>query len=97
MKIYVKPNTFECYTTNPDGTLLEYNTPFFDSKCATFIEGYRFIPEGQSWIREDGVIFHGEMIAPWKEYDELDNIQRKYEKNLYLEYKEALEVMGVEV
>lgn len=83
MKIYVKPDTFECYTTNPDGTLLEYNTPIFDGKCATFIEGYRCVPHGYSWTRSDGEIFTGEMVIPWKSYDELDEAQREYERQLY--------------
>lgn len=59
-------------------TLVE--TDFFDGKCATFVEGYLFIPAGASWTRADGVVFHGEMIAPWKPYDELDIAQRAYEE-----------------
>ena len=95
MVIYIDSD-FKCHVTN-DGSLTPIETNFFNDKCNDFIEGYRFVPEGQSWTREDGIVFHGEMIAPWRNYSELDNIQRRYEKNLYLEYKEALKVMGVEV
>lgn len=55
---------------------------FFDGKCDAFIEGYRFVPAGASWTREDGVVFTGEMIAPWKPYSELDAAQREYEREL---------------
>ena len=42
------------------------------------IEGYRFVPAGQSWTRSDGRVFHGEMIAPWKPYGELAAAQAQY-------------------
>ena len=90
MKIYINPNTFECHTTNPDGTFLEVETDFFDGKCATFIEGYRFVPSGESWTRPDGVVFHGEMIAPWKDWLELDSAQRDYEREQLAAYEQTL-------
>ena len=37
---------------------------FFTAKCPAFIEGYRVVPEGKTWIREDGAVFTGLMIAP---------------------------------
>ena len=37
---------------------------FFAGKCDVFIEGYRVIPEGETWTRADGVIFTGPMISP---------------------------------
>lgn len=49
----------------------------------TYIEGYRFIPSGQTWTRADGVVFTGEMIAPWKPWAELDAAQREYEREQY--------------
>ena len=82
MKIYINPNTFECHTTNPDGAFLEAETSFFDGKCATFIEGYRYIPYGRSWTRSDGVVFTGEMIAPFKPYSDLAAAQAQYEADL---------------
>jgi hypothetical protein len=96
MKLYVD-SEYRCHTTNPDGTLREIETDFFDGKCDAFIEGYRFVPAGESWTRFDGVIFHGEMIAPWKPYSELDAAQREYEKQLLSEYAEALRTVGVNV
>lgn len=62
-------------------------TDIFDGKCDIYIEGYRFIPVSKTWTRSDGKVFHGEMIAPWEDYDELDRIQRDYEKQLLAEYE----------
>lgn len=78
--IYIDSD-FRCHTAD-DGTMREVQTDFFDGKCQTFIEGYRFVPAGESWAREDGTVFRGEMIAPWKPYKELDRAQREYEQEL---------------
>ena len=87
---------FKCYTLN-DGTMTEVETDFFNGKCTAFIEGYRFVPSGQTWTRKDGTVFHGEMISPWKPYSELDAAQRKYEKEILLETQEALSILLGEV
>ena len=61
---------FKCYTFD-DGTRTAIETDFFDGKCDSFIEGYILVPKGANWVREDGEIFEGEMIAPWKPYETL--------------------------
>jgi hypothetical protein len=81
---------FKCHTSNPDGTFREVQTDFFDGKCNEFIEGYRCVPSGECWTRSDGVVFRGKMISPWKPYDELDNAQRVYERQLLADYESAL-------
>jgi len=93
--IYIDSD-FKCHPFD-DGTMTEIQTDFFDGKCDTFVEGYRFVPAGKSWKREDGKVFQGEMIAPWKPYSELDSAQRSYERGLVAEYADALKVVGVEV
>lgn len=88
MKIYIDPD-FQCHTAPGEGrTAVE--TDFFDGKCPAFIEGYRFIPSGESWTREDGVVFAGEMVAPWKDWTELDALQREYEREQLAKYEQAL-------
>lgn len=72
-KIYIDSD-FRCHASSGDG-LREVETDFFDGKCAAFIEGYRFIPAGESWTREDGTVFIGEMVAPVRDYAELEEIQ----------------------
>ena len=96
MSIFID-SEYRCHTTNPDGTFKEVEETWFDGKCDAFIEGYRYIPSGESWTRSDGVVFSGRMIAPWKDYAELDAAQREYEQQLLAEYAEALKVVGVTV
>lgn len=81
MMIYIDSD-FKCHASN-DGTMTAIETDAFDGKCNIYIEGYRFIPAGQTWTRADGVVFTGEMIAPWKSWDELDAAQREYEREQY--------------
>lgn len=92
MKIYID-SEYRCKTTNPDSTFREVETDFFDGKCQTFIEGYRYLPTGESWTRSDGVVFHGEMIAPWKDYSELDAVQREYERQKLADAEAALAIL----
>ena len=95
MTIYID-SEFKCHAEN-DGTMTEVQTSFFTGKCKEFIEGYRFVPDGESWTREDGTVFTGEMIAPRKPYDELDAAQREYEKEQLADMQAALELLGVTV
>ena len=81
MMIYIDSD-YKCHTTTADG-LTAVETNYFDGKCAAYIEGYRFVPSGYTWVRSDGVIFQGEMVAPWKPWDELDAAQREYEREQY--------------
>lgn len=80
---------FKCHVTN-DGTMTTVETDFFDGKCDAYIEGYRYLPPETIWTREDGVVFRGEMLAPWKPYSELDAAQRAYERELLAQYEQAL-------
>lgn len=86
--IYID-SEFKCHVVD-DGTMTAIEIPFFDGKCDAFVEGYRIVPSGESWTREDGVVFYGEMISPWKNYSDLDNIQREYELQLLVEYESAI-------
>ena len=94
MKIYVDASypdsDFHCHTTNPDGLFCEVETDFFDGKCTEFIEGHRLVLSGKSWTREDGEVFQGEMISPWKDSKELEAAQREYERQMLADYESAL-------
>lgn len=81
MQIYIDSD-YKCHTVASDG-LTAVETAAFDGKCAAFIEGYRFVPDGSTWVREDGTVFSGEMVAPWKPWEELDAVQRAYEREQY--------------
>lgn len=78
MKIYID-DEFKCHTQAADG-LTAVATDFFDGMCSAYIEGYRFVPDGEIWTAADGTAFRGEMIAPWKPWAELDAAQRAYER-----------------
>ena len=73
MKIYID-SKFKCHTSPGDG-FTSVETDAFDGKCRQYIEGYRFVPSGQSWERADGEVFHGEMVAPWRDYAILSEFQ----------------------
>lgn len=86
--IYIDSD-YKCHVVD-DGAMTAVETDYFDNKCNYFIEGYRFVPFGETWTRSNGETFHGEMIAPWKPYNELDAIQRAYERQLLTEYEAEL-------
>lgn len=95
MTIYIDTD-YKCHTA-PGPGLTAIETTAFDGKCAAYIEGYRFVPSGSTWVRSDGAIFRGEMVAPWKPWEELDAAQREYEREQYAavtaqnaEYEDAL-------
>lgn len=95
MIIYLDTD-FKCHTSNA-GTMREAETSFFDGKCKTFIEGYRYVPAGEAWTRADGTEFPGEMISPWREYTLLSEFQSQYEEMLaqQADMAAALELLGV--
>ena len=91
MKIYIDSD-FKCHTKPGDG-LREFETKFFDNVPDAYVEGYRYVPSGETWVRktptynmehevvgESETEFMGEMVAPWKPWEELDKILREYEK-----------------
>lgn len=96
MKTIYIDSEFKCHVSD-DGTMRSVETNVFDGKCDAFIEGYRFIPAGESWTRSDGVTFTGEMVAPWMDYAELDAAQRAYEKEMLAEYEALIDELYSEV
>lgn len=78
MTVYIDSD-FHCHTSPADG-LTAVETDAFNGKCRQYIEGYRFVPTGQVWTREDGQVFEGEMVAPWRDYELLAEFQAIYEE-----------------
>lgn len=83
MKIYID-SEFKCHVNQEVGYAI-VETNFFDGFCTEYIEGHRFVPSGCTWTRDDGIKFVGEMVAPWKSWNELDELQRTYERSKYTE------------
>ncbi len=80
MKIYIDSD-YKCHINFQEG-YREVECSFFDNKSDSFIEGYRFVPEGEVWIRSDGRKFYGEMVSPWKDYNELLGHQNLFIENV---------------
>lgn len=78
MFVYVDSD-YKCHVTHADG-LREFDVPFFDGKCAGFIEGYRYIPEDETWTNPQGVKCSG--ISPWRDLALLEEFQAQYEAQL---------------
>lgn len=77
MKVYLD-SEYRCHVENAPG-YIPMETEYFDGKCRQFIEGYRLVPEGETWTREDGVVFHGAMLCPCLNHEALEASQRQYE------------------
>ena len=85
---------YRCHL-NDDGTMTPIETDRFDGKCAAFIEGYRYIPDGETWTRSDGKKFSGLMVAPAEPYVALVKAQEQYEldKAESADMEEALAIL----
>lgn len=77
MTIYIDSD-YRCYTENAEGRRA-VEADAFDGKEKAYIEGYRFIPEGETWTRSDGAEFFGEMISAIIDYTQiLTNVAISY-------------------
>lgn len=88
MTIYIDSD-YKCYTSASDGRKA-VETNFFDGKCPEWIESFRFVPVGETWMREDGEVFIGEMLAPWKDLSEAYAAQAAYVTAQNTQYEAAL-------
>ena len=77
MTVYIDEK-FRCHTRNAEGRRA-FELEYFDGKCPHFVEGYRYLPEGESWQREDGAVFFGPMLSPVEDYGKLLAMQAVYE------------------
>ena len=80
MPIYIDGN-YLCHTSNPGG-YREIKTDFFDGKCSEFIEGYRFVPSGETWTSPLGVVISGESIFPAVDYKTLERLQASFDEGV---------------
>ena len=87
--IYID-SEFKCHVTN-DGTMTAVETDFFDGKCDVYIEGFRLVPPGETRMSPDGTTYEG--ISPWKDMNELDSIQRDYERERLADAEKALAIL----
>ena len=96
MKFFID-NEFKCHVSNSDGAYREFEDVFFDNKCPELIECYRYVPEGEQYVRSDGTVFEGKMVTPWKYSAEIYATQQEYEQALLKDMQQALHTLGVNV
>lgn len=83
MTVYYLDTDYRLYTeqdAEESFLLWEDTEDMFDDKCRAFIEGYRVVPEGETWTRSDGEAFDGLMITPAVDFDVLLAAQSAYEQ-----------------
>ena len=78
MKIYIDSDD-RCHTSNPEGSLREFDVPFFNNKCSTLIEGYYYEPAGEG---RNGEVHPYDRITPAVYYDLLKSAQDQYELDM---------------
>lgn len=88
MIIYIDGD-FKCHVSAAEGRR-EIEIGFFNGKCPEWIESFRFVPAGETWVREDGEVFKGEMMAPWKDLSNAYIAQAAYVTAQNTQYEAAL-------
>ena len=88
MTIYIDSD-YKCYVSSAEGRRA-IETGFFDGKCAEWIESFRFVPAGETWVNPNGEMFRGEMVSPWKDLGEAYAAQTAYVTAQNAQYEAAL-------
>lgn len=87
MTIYIDGD-YKCYTSAAEGRRA-IETDKFNGKCQEWIESYRLVPAGETWVREDGAMFTN-MVSPWKDLGEAYAAQAAYVTAQNAQYEAAL-------
>ena len=87
MTIYIDSD-YKCYVSAAEGRRA-VETEVFSGKCEEWIESFRYVPAGETWIREDGAMFTN-MVSPWKELREAYIAQEAYVTAQNAQYEAAL-------
>ena len=87
MTIYIDSD-YKCYVSAAEGRRA-VETEVFAGKCEEWIESFRYVPAGETWVREDGEVFTN-MTAPWKDLGKAYIAQADYAAQLNKQYEEAL-------
>lgn len=88
MTIYIDDD-YKCYVSAGDGRRA-IETDAFNGKCPEWIESYRLVPAGETWTQDNGVMFRGEMVTPWKDLSEAYVAQAEYLSGQNTQYEAAL-------
>lgn len=77
MKLYLDSD-FRCHLTDGGG-MSPFETDLLDGKCKEYVEGYRIVPDGETWTAKDGTVLRGFLFCPAVEIGALEYAQRQYE------------------
>lgn len=88
MTIYIDSD-YKCHTDAAEGRRAA-ETDAFNGKCEEWIESYRYVPAGETWVRSDGVMFSGEMVSPWRDLTGAYAAQAAYLSEQTAQYEAAL-------
>lgn len=88
MTIYIDSD-YKCHVSAAEGRR-EIETGFFNGKCDEWIECYRYVPAGETWVKPNGEMFRGEMVSPWKDLGEAYAAQAAYATAQNAQYEAAL-------
>lgn len=88
MTIYIGSD-YKCHVSAAEGRRA-IETDAFNGKCAEWIESFRFVPAGETWVKENGEMFRGEMVSPWKDLGEAYAAQAAYVTARNAQYEAAL-------
>lgn len=93
MTIYIDSD-YKCYISAAEGRRA-IETDAFNGKCAEWIESFRFVPAGETWVKPNGEMFRGEMVSPWKDLGEAYAAQAAYVTAQNAQYEAALSEIEV--
>ena len=88
MTIYIDDD-YKCHVSEAEGRRA-VETDSFDGKCAEWLESFRFVPAGETWVKPNGEMFRGEMVSPWKDLGEAYAAQTAYVTAQNAQYEAAL-------
>ena len=93
MTIYIGSD-YKCHVSAAEGRRA-IETDAFNGKCAEWIESFRFVPAGETWVKENGEMFRGEMVSPWKDLGAAYAAQAAYVTAQNAQYEVALSEIEV--
>ena len=93
MTIYIDSD-YKCHVSAAEGRRA-IETGFFDGKCEEWIESFRFVPAGETWVKPNGEMFRGEMVSPWKDLGEAYAAQAAYVTAQNAQYEATLSEIEV--
>lgn len=80
MVIYIDSD-YKCHISYIPGSKEVEAPNEFNGKCQAYIEGFRYVPTGEVWVREDGTPFSG-MLSPCRDLSLIEEFQAQYEAQL---------------